>query len=306
MSESLVVPDLHLKPWIFTRADEIMQQEGVSRAIFLGDLQDDWDEQNNIELYYETNSKLLEFSEKYPQSLFCYGNHDISYWYRREESGYSFRAESMVQSFLMEMRKTLKGRLAFCHMVDQVIFSHAGITKEFVEEYDISGNIRYSFAYIDDDDIPELVFSIWESHAAGASICFYEPSTEKVIKIGEDFGDYGDFDYYERKNTIFNYRYGNGGFSHICFCHIEKDYSVARSSWFTMWTDAEEKTHYDIGDLDDFVEVSEDEYEKEYSTAEQGFTDEELVSLSRNDMSGDYKLLYSQDAVQLLLDTLKK
>ena len=135
MNESLVVPDLHLKPWIFTRADEIMQQEGISRAIFLGDHQDDWDEQNNIELYYETNSKLLEFAEKYPQSLFCYGNHDISYWYRREESGYSFRAESMVQSFLMEMRKTLKGRLAFCHRVDQVVFSHAGITKGFVEEF---------------------------------------------------------------------------------------------------------------------------------------------------------------------------
>ena len=52
-----------------------------------------------------------------------------------DESGYSKRAQDTVQRYLLEMRGKLKERLAFCHRVDQIIFSHAGITKIFVEDF---------------------------------------------------------------------------------------------------------------------------------------------------------------------------
>ena len=39
----LIIPDVHLKPWIFDQAEDIMRDKGFDRAVFIGDLVDDWD-----------------------------------------------------------------------------------------------------------------------------------------------------------------------------------------------------------------------------------------------------------------------
>lgn len=38
----LVIPDVHLKPWIFDQAFEIMENTDCELAVCLGDLVDDW------------------------------------------------------------------------------------------------------------------------------------------------------------------------------------------------------------------------------------------------------------------------
>ena len=58
----LVIPDIHLKTWIFDRA--------------------------------------ITFAVDYPDTLWCYGNHDVSYPWGRIETGYSPYAERMVMSKL--------------------------------------------------------------------------------------------------------------------------------------------------------------------------------------------------------------
>ena len=75
----LVIPDVHLKPWIFDRAMEIMESSDCVRAVCVGDIADDWDLQRDVELYEKTMKKAVEFAKKYPDTLWCYGNHDLAY-----------------------------------------------------------------------------------------------------------------------------------------------------------------------------------------------------------------------------------
>lgn len=69
----LVIPDIHLKPWIFDRA--------------------------------------IAFAKAYPDTLWCYGNHDVSYPWGRLESGYSPYVERTVISKLEELENALQNPL---------------------------------------------------------------------------------------------------------------------------------------------------------------------------------------------------
>ncbi|MCR5093341.1 MAG: hypothetical protein K6B72_05155 [Lachnospiraceae bacterium] len=51
MSRIFVIPDVHLKLWIFARADELVSAGSYDAVVMLGDLVDDWGMQLNTELY---------------------------------------------------------------------------------------------------------------------------------------------------------------------------------------------------------------------------------------------------------------
>ena len=93
----LVIPDIHLKPWIFDRA--------------------------------------IAFVVDYPDTLWCYGNHDVSYPWGRLESGYSPYAERTVMSKLEELENSLKSpaQINIMHRIDNVLFSHGGLTTDFLK-----------------------------------------------------------------------------------------------------------------------------------------------------------------------------
>ena len=131
----LIVPDVHLKPDMIRDADCLMQTGRFDNTVFLGDFADDWDQGYNTGLYWDTYQKLISFVRKYPQSLVCYGNHDLSYDWMKEESGFSMIAAEMVRDLLKQLRDVMGDRLAYIHRIDQVIFSHAGLTRRFVEKY---------------------------------------------------------------------------------------------------------------------------------------------------------------------------
>ena len=96
----LVIPDIHLKTWIFDRAEDILKASKADQAVCLMDIPDDWDMEFQTEMYKETFDRAIEFSRTYPDTLWCYGNHDVSYPWGRLETGYSPYAERTVMGFV--------------------------------------------------------------------------------------------------------------------------------------------------------------------------------------------------------------
>lgn len=129
----LVIPDIHLKPYLFKQAAEYIHQGLADQAVCLMDIADDWNKQYDLELYKETYDAAIEFAKKFPDTLWCYGNHDLSYIWELRESGYSFSAAYLVKQKLTELKEVADIR--YVHKIDHVLFSHGGLSKQFVESY---------------------------------------------------------------------------------------------------------------------------------------------------------------------------
>ena len=101
----LVIPDIHLKTWIFDRAEKIIKDGKADRAVCLMDIPDDW---------------------------------NVSYPWGRLETGYSPYAERMVISKLEELENSLKSpaQINIIHRIDNVLFSHGGLTADFLKWLD--------------------------------------------------------------------------------------------------------------------------------------------------------------------------
>ena len=149
----LVIPDIHLKTWIFDRAEDILKADKADRAACLMDMPDDWDMEFQIEMYRKTFDKAIEFAKNYPDTLWCYGNHDVSYPWGRLETGYSPYAENTVMTKLEELENSLQdpSQIAIIHRVDNVLFSHGGLTVDF---------LRRLNADLPDADIYEVVAAV--------------------------------------------------------------------------------------------------------------------------------------------------
>ncbi len=133
----LVIPDVHLKPWMFEQAGELMRQRLAEKAVCLMDIADDWHQQWNLDLYIQTYDAAIAFAKEFPETLWCYGNHDICYQWNRRETGYSMIAPWTVNEKLRILRKSLpdEKQLAYIHRIDDVLFMHGGLTQLFVNMY---------------------------------------------------------------------------------------------------------------------------------------------------------------------------
>ena len=102
----LVIPDVHLKPWMFERASEIMEKGTVERAVCLMDIPDDWNQEYNRYLWDE------------------------------RESGYSPAAAYTVVKKLEELKSALPegNEIRYVQKIDDVLFCHGGITDYFVKK----------------------------------------------------------------------------------------------------------------------------------------------------------------------------
>ena len=131
----LVIPDIHLKTWIFDRAETILKAGKADRVVCLMDMPDDWDMEFQIERYKETFDRAITFAADHPDTLWCYGNHDVSYPWGRLETGYSPYAERTVMAKLEELENSLQdpSQINIMHRIDKVLFSHGGLTTEFVK-----------------------------------------------------------------------------------------------------------------------------------------------------------------------------
>lgn len=149
----LVIPDVHLKPWMFDRASEIMKSGAAEKAICLMDIPDDWGQEYNLGLYVETFDAAIRFQKAYPDTLWCYGNHDLSYEWLQYESGFSPMAIPVVNAKLSELRRELPDRsqMVYIHRIDDVLFVHGGLTH---------ASVKYYAPDIDYDDTDAIVEKI--------------------------------------------------------------------------------------------------------------------------------------------------
>lgn len=133
----LMIPDVHLKPFMFERAAELMNKGEADRAVCLMDIADDWMQQYNIDLYIQTYDATIWFAKEFPETLWCCGNHDLSYLWNQKETGYSPIAPRTVCEKMRILRESLldENRMAYLHRVDNVLFSHGGLADAFVWKY---------------------------------------------------------------------------------------------------------------------------------------------------------------------------
>ena len=134
----LVIPDVHLKPHMFDLADAIPNSE-YDAIVCLGDIADDWNAR--VGDYEKTYKRALIFAEQHKDNIYwCYGNHDVSYMYASNglvflESGFNDDAALITSGFLKSLKMILGDRLAVIHKIDDTLFSHAGLSVPFVEDY---------------------------------------------------------------------------------------------------------------------------------------------------------------------------
>lgn len=145
----LVIPDIHLKPWIFDDAQFILKHFNLDKAIFIGDLIDDWNKKNYIDLYKDTIDRAMLFKLQNKTSIFCYGNHEVAYILGEQCSGNSELYRPMIKTMLNQYERTVEPVIAA--KIDNVIFSHAGIAKSYIADYRIENidNVKLSIAYGD-------------------------------------------------------------------------------------------------------------------------------------------------------------
>ena len=136
MSRIFVIPDVHLKPWIYDRAAELVSESEYDTVVMLGDIADDWNQGFNVGLYKDTYEAAGKFATEHPNTYWCYGNHDISYVWQLTESGYSHHARKTAVEGLESLKAALpEGHAAFLIRFDDTLFSHAGLFSSFVERY---------------------------------------------------------------------------------------------------------------------------------------------------------------------------
>ena len=133
----LVIPDVHLKPWMFDRAAELLKDGAADRAVCLMDIPDDWRQEFNLDLYVQTFDAAIQFAKDFPETLWCYGNHDTCYPWNQRETGYSKIAPWTVCEKLRKLQEALSDekQLTFLHRIDNVLFCHGGLTDKFVRQY---------------------------------------------------------------------------------------------------------------------------------------------------------------------------
>lgn len=137
---ALILPDIHLKPFIFDKARKILNEGRADVAVCLMDIADDWGKEERIEEYIATYDSAIVFAKEFPNSLWCYGNHDLSYVWGKVETGYSPAARKTVCGKLMELNRVLPidNPIKYVQRIDNVIFCHGGLSKYFVEKYVVS------------------------------------------------------------------------------------------------------------------------------------------------------------------------
>ncbi len=130
----LVIPDVHLKPYIFDRAEQILRDGIADYAICLGDYVDEWDCENKLDMYQNTFERMFKFKQDFPSTEFLLGNHDFSYLYPECGcSGHSERAEPVVRQYLGKL-KHICGDYKIIVRRGKVLFSHAGLSESYVNE----------------------------------------------------------------------------------------------------------------------------------------------------------------------------
>lgn len=150
----------------------------------------------------------------------------------------------------------------------------------------LRSTLRYDILYVDDDDIPELVYMEDSAHSSMVHMCLaYE---DGVFEVGE-FGEYGNFSYLENKGRILSF-YMNHGTYLFDFFTLESRTLQEDKCYETVEEQFEgDGTRYYI----DGDEVTQEEYDADYAKQYAGrFTSCEYYdAISYDDSYDVYSIL---------------
>lgn len=130
----LVIPDTHLKTWIFDKAENVIAKFNTDKIVILGDLVDDWDA--SIDKYESMMERCIQFAKTYPDAIWLWGNHDVSYLEKRCAgcSGHFAPADAILPSYYSRLENLTTG-FKFVYYEDGVFFSHGGISAAWIRDF---------------------------------------------------------------------------------------------------------------------------------------------------------------------------
>ncbi len=122
----LVLGDIHGR----TVWKDIIDKEQPDQVIFLGDYVSthDWvSESDQVSNLLE----ILRFKDHHPETVLLRGNHDMQHlgYYWAECSGYFPRVAELMSDF----KEEFLAKTQWIHVMDNTIFSHAGISTKWLE-----------------------------------------------------------------------------------------------------------------------------------------------------------------------------
>ncbi len=123
------------------------------------------------------------------------------------------------------------------------------------DEYSLFETMRFGLAFIDNDDLPELLIADASYHASGVKIIFY--NNGNPVNVGE-VGEYGCFSYFKKENHIVSSFMGMGIVT-ISKLHVDPDFKLVDD--INLYSD--ENADEIVLKVDD-VEVDEDIYDEKY------------------------------------------
>lgn len=129
----LVMPDAHLKCGLLDRMSVLLDAHPDWGLVSLGDWVDDWNA--SPELYKTFLNKFADFLDRYgTRCALVWGNHDWGYWEAPGwASGYSSDAKDLVRHYLADFQTSYPFFMVYGE--DNVVFSHAGVTKAWFATY---------------------------------------------------------------------------------------------------------------------------------------------------------------------------
>lgn len=133
--KTLVIGDIHGRDvW------KLIIDQSWDRVIFMGDY---WDSKEIPYLQQANNFKeIMRFKEENSENVIClYGNHEFHYHpfiMTTGEHYTGFQIGSATQ-IMSELYSNMK-KLQMCYGMDEFIFSHAGITFDWMEQFDIEND----------------------------------------------------------------------------------------------------------------------------------------------------------------------
>ena len=104
----LIIPDVHLKPFMFKQAAELMERGIAKRAVCLMDIPDDWNKQFDISLYEQTYDAAISFAKKYPDILAVTHNGKELYGHRQNmditNPDYLHHAQIIIEKLMEQVK----------------------------------------------------------------------------------------------------------------------------------------------------------------------------------------------------------
>lgn len=125
MSKTLIIPDIHHK---IGTVDKIIKRENADLIIILGDEFDDF---HDTPVIAARTARWLKNSLSCQNRIHIWGNHTLAYAFPNDYTSCSGFAEDKCRTINGILTKDDWKQLKFYHIQDGVLFTHAGLTRNF-------------------------------------------------------------------------------------------------------------------------------------------------------------------------------